>query len=115
MPRDWKMRVQDILEAISKIQRYTTGMDYAAFRMDEKTVDAVIRNFQIIGEAARHIPADLESRWSHIPWSDMRDMRNVVIHEYFGVSREILWQTMTKDLPPLLPLLTQVLAESQSE
>ena len=57
MPRDWKMRVQDILDAIDKIQRYTMGMSYDSFRTDEKTVDAVVRNFQIIGEAARHIPA----------------------------------------------------------
>lgn len=115
MPRDWKMRVQDILDAIDKIQRYTIGMSYDSFRTDEKTVDAVVRNFQIIGEVARHIPTYLEERWPQAPWADMRDMRNVVIHEYFGVSREILWQTITKDLPSLSPLLTRILAESQSE
>lgn len=115
MPRDGKMRVQDILDAIGKIELYTTGMNYNAFRRDEKTVDAVIRNFQIIGEAARHIPADLETRWPHIPWTEMRDMRNVVIHEYFGVSREILWQTITDDLPSLFALMTQILVEIQNE
>ena len=109
MPRDWRMRIQDMLDAITKIQSYTAGMDYDTFRTDEKTVDAVIRNFQIIGEAARHIPAEVETRWPHLPWASMRDMRNVVIHEYFGVSRSILWQTVVDDLPPLPALLQQIL------
>jgi len=103
------MRVQDILEAIAKIQRYTAGMDYDTFQADEKTVDAVVRNFQIIGEAAQYIPAEVEARWPQLPWADMRDMRNVVIHEYFGVSRAILWQTIVDDLPPLPALLQQIL------
>jgi uncharacterized protein with HEPN domain len=103
------MRIQDILDAISKIQSYTTGMDYNSFRTDEKTVDAVVRNFQIIGEAARYIPAEVEARWTQLPWADMRDMRNVVIHEYFGVSRAILWQTIVDDLPPFPALLQQIL------
>lgn len=109
------MRVQDILDAIAKIQQYTAGMNYDVFRADEKTVDAVVRNFQVMGEAARHIPAELEERWPQIPWADMRDMCNVVIHEYFGVSRVILWQTIIENLPPLPPLLLEALSESQAD
>jgi uncharacterized protein with HEPN domain len=112
MPRDWKMRIQDMLDAIAKIQSYTAGMDYSTFQADEKTVDAVVRNFQIMGEAARYIPADIEARWPQLPWADMRDMRNVVIHEYFGVSRAILWQTIVDNLPPLPAVLQQVLFSS---
>lgn len=81
------------------------------FRADDKTVDAVVRNFGIIGEAARHIPADLRNRHPRVPWDEMRGMRNVVIHEYSVVSPAVIWQTVETDLPPLKPMLQEILED----
>ncbi len=108
-PRDWRLRVQDILDAIGAIQSYTAGMDYPAFVRDRRTVDAVLRNITVIGEAASRIPEAIQAASPVIPWADMRDMRNVVIHEYFGVNRQILWDTIQTDLPPLVPQLQALL------
>jgi uncharacterized protein with HEPN domain len=69
--RDWKLRLQDILDAIAKIRRYTAGMDFSSFASDDKTVDAVVRNLQVIGEASRHVPTEQRERHSHVPWEAM--------------------------------------------
>jgi uncharacterized protein with HEPN domain len=84
-------------------------MTYEAFTADRKTVDAVIRNLIVIGEAAGRVPDDVALAHPEIPWKDMRDMRNLVIHEYFGVSDKILWDTLQRDLTPLLLLLKPLL------
>lgn len=103
------MRVGDILECISRIQRYTQGLGFAEFENDEKTIDAVTRNLEIIGEAARQVPARIKEDHPNIPWIEMLTMRNIVIHEYHGVNLDIIWQTVTEDLPPLVPLLQKIL------
>ncbi len=73
-------------------------MTYEDFENDERTVDAVIRNLEIIGEAARNIPLELRDKYSDIPWRRIVGLRNVVIHDYFGVDLEIIWEIITKDL-----------------
>jgi uncharacterized protein with HEPN domain len=107
--RGWKFRISDILDAIAAIQEYTDGMDLKRFAGDRKTVDAVVRNFTIIGEAAIRISEQKIAENPEIPWRDMSDMRNFVVHEYFGVSNKILWETIQSDLPPLVPLLQKLL------
>ena len=107
--RGWKLRISDILEAMAAIQDYTAGMDLNKFSKDRKTVDAVIRNFTIIGEATNRIPEQVINENPEIPWREMGDMRNIVVHEYFGVSDKILWETIQTDLPPLVPLLEKLL------
>lgn len=107
--RDWKLRVEDILEAINKIERYTANMSLNDFLADEKSSDAVVRNLEIIGEAARNIPEDICLRFPNVPWDKMRGMRNMLAHEYFGVSLPIIWQTIKDDLPPLVNPLKEVL------
>lgn len=109
MPREWAFWIRDILTAIERIQRYTVGMSFDAFCADEKTIDAVLRNLQIMEEAARHIPIDVEIQWPHIAWKEMRGIRNVVTHEYFSVDLDIVWQTIVHDLPLLAPDLTNLL------
>jgi uncharacterized protein with HEPN domain len=103
------MRVQDILEAIQKIQQYTKEASLASLQEDEKTVDAVVRNLTVIGEATRHVPIEIQTRYPAIPWEDMRDMQNVVVHEYFRVSYPILWRTIQSNLPPLVEQLESLL------
>ena len=107
--RGWKLRISDILDAMAAIQKYTAGMDIKSFAEDRKTVDTVVRNFTIIGEATKHIPEQVINKNPEIAWREMGDMRNIVVHEYFGVSDKILWETIQTDLPPLVPLLQKLL------
>lgn len=106
--RNWLFRISDILAAVSAVEKYTAGMTYEDFVADRKTVDAVVRNLIIIGEAAVHIPEEICRLHPEIPWPDMRAMRNFVVHEYFGVSDKILWDTVQINLNPLVPLLKEI-------
>ena len=108
-PRAWKERIRDILDAIAEIQKFTYGMDFEAFRVDDKTIRSVEMNFIIIGEAANQIPEEIEEKYSQIPWSLMRAMRNRIIHVYFQVDERLMWDTVQNDLPPLIPELEKLL------
>ena len=112
--RLWRFRLQDILEAIARIQSYTQGMDVERLKADRKTLDAVERNFIIIGEAASHIPDEIAGRFTSVPWREMQDMRNIVVHAYWGVDIRRVWDTIQQDLPPLIPLLKAIL-DSESD
>lgn len=109
--RSHELRIADIIEAIETVLEYTLGMTFEQFASDRKTIDAVIRNFIIIGEAASHLPDDLMETHPKLPWREMRDMRNIVVHEYFGVDNRVVWETLQKNLPSLLPLLRQVIGK----
>lgn len=112
MPRrEWRLRLEDIVVAAASIESYVRGMNFQAFCADRKTVDAVVRNLEVIGEAARHVPDEIRSRASAVAWEDMSDMRNVLIHEYFGVDLPILWNTIQSDLPPVAAALASILEE----
>ena len=108
-PREWRLRVEDILEAIARIERYVDGLTFEQFQADQKTVDAVVRNLEVIGEAVRHLSTDLESLPGDVPWTDIAGMRNILIHEYFGVDLSIIWQTLNEDLPALTVQLQKLL------
>ena len=109
--RSWRFRIEDILESLDKIDRYIAGIEYDAFLADDKTIDAVERNFEIIGEAVANLPGEVLARYPEIPWSKMRGLRNILAHEYFGVDVSIIWQTAQEDLPPLRPQLQRILLE----
>jgi len=100
-PREWRLRVEDILDAIARIQQYVEGLTFEQFQADQKTVDAVVRNLEIIGEAVRHLSASQEGLPGETPWTDIAGMRNVLIHEYFGVDLKIIWHTIVEVLPKL--------------
>lgn len=108
-PRAWKERIRDILDAIAEIQKFMHGMDFEAFRVDDKTIRSVEMNFIIIGEAANQIPEEIEEKYSQIPWSLMRAMRNRIVHVYFQVDERLMWDTVQNDLPPLIPELEELL------
>ncbi len=110
-PRDWTLRVTDIIAAIEAIEEYTDGLDFAAFSRDRRTVDAVIRNLTVIGEAASHVPEDVIESHPDVPWRDMADMRNVVVHEYFGVDARVVWETIRSDLSPMVDPLRRLLRD----
>lgn len=92
--RNWRLRVEDILEAIERIEEYTKNYQYHQWQQDRKTINAVIHNIEIIGETARHIPEEIQKNASMIPWSQMKGIRNILIREYFGVETEVLWKTV---------------------
>jgi uncharacterized protein with HEPN domain/predicted nucleotidyltransferase len=109
MPSDWTGRVEDILDAVAKIERYTRGMTFDSFAANDLVADAVVRNIEIIGEAARHIPDEVRARYPGVPWARMNDMRNVVIHNYPNVDLAIDWEVIRDHLPPLVPIPRDVL------
>lgn len=108
MPRKWNLRIEDMLDAIAKIQRYTDGMTFEEFCKDEKTIDAVLHNIELIGEAAGHVSEEIRTRYPAFPWAEMRGMRNILAHAYFRVSLPIVWQAAVVELPPLVPLLQEI-------
>ena len=107
--RNWHDRIRDILDAIAEIQRFTQDMDYDTFKRDEKSIRAVEMNFILIGEAASHITEEIEEKYPTIPWNLMRAMRNRIVHAYFNVDEKLMWDTITNDLPPLIPELEQLI------
>lgn len=111
LSRHWKFRIQDILESVEAVRSYVKDMSFEDFVNDRRTVDAVIRRFTIIGEAANHVPEEICSRYPAIPWADMRAMRNFVVHEYFGVSEQTIWDTITHDLPGIVGPLEHLLKQ----
>lgn len=83
-------------------------MNSSAFFSDQKTIDAVIRNLEIIGEAATHVPPEIQLTHPQIPWAQMKGIRNILIHEYFGVDEDVVWQTIQKNLPQLTEQLQKL-------
>jgi len=100
--------LDDILEAVDKIERYTAGMDYDEFVADEKTVDAVLRNFEVIGEAAKNVPEDVRQEYTAVPWSEMAGMRDKLIHGYATVELQIVWMTVKEEISALGPQIQQI-------
>lgn len=100
---------RDMHDAITKAQLFVAGMNYAQFEADEKTAFAVVRALEIIGEAASKIPPHERSNHPHLPWNEMTSMRNVLIHDYFGVNWRVVWNTVERDLPPLHQQLREIL------
>ncbi len=101
--------MRDILAAVNAAVAYTDGMTFARFVADARTRDAVVRNLMTMGESVRWIPDVILDEHPQVPWRAMRGVRNVVVHEYFGIDDAILWETVRGDLPPLVPLLEAVL------
>ncbi|MFD1599208.1 HepT-like ribonuclease domain-containing protein [Halobellus rarus] len=100
--------LDDILEAVEKIERYTSEMGYEEFVEDPKTIDAVLRNFEVIGEAAKNVPEDVRQEYSDVPWSEMAGMRDKLIHGYATVELRIVWTTIQEEIPLLGPQVGSV-------
>ena len=108
MSRDNRFRLQDILDAIDRISSYVEGITYEDFLADRKTQDAVTRNVEIIGEAARSLSEQFKQEHSSIPWQDIVGMRNVIVHHYFGILPDVVWDVIENELPSLRSQLAKL-------
>jgi uncharacterized protein with HEPN domain len=112
-PRQWKLRITDILDFIAAIQEYVRGMDFQRFSRNSLKIDAVEHRFTIIGEAANNVPAQVRQAHPEIPWASMSEMRNIVVHIYSGVKLDVVWETIRDDLPLLVAPLAKLLNEPE--
>lgn len=101
MKKDPQVFLKHILESIEWIEKDINGMSKDDFLKNVPIQDAVVRRIEIIGEAIRHLPSDLKKEKADVPWQDIMDMRNKIIHEYFGVDLELVWEVAKKDVPTL--------------
>lgn len=115
MTRDHTLFIKDIIDAIEKISEFVAGMEYDEFVQDDKTLSAVVRKVEIIGEATRNIPKEIKATYSDIPWRDIVGMRNKIIHDYFGIDNEIVWQVIKEKLPALRNQIEKVLKDLQAK
>lgn len=103
--------VQDIVDAIKDIESFIKGMAFEQFKKDRKTINAVVRSIEVIGEASKKIPATITSKYPGVPWKKMAGMRDKLIHEYFGIVLEILWTVANRDIRGLRPAIRRILKE----
>lgn len=111
--RHWRLFAEDILECIEKIESYVGSMKFEDFKRDGKTIDAVVRNLEIIGEASKHVPNAIREKYRDIYWSGIIGLRNRIIHEYFGVDLHIIWRIIGKDIPALKEQMKRILEKER--
>ena len=115
MKRDNKLFLKDIYKSCEYILEFIEGMDFDEFKVDEKTLSAVIRKFEIIGESVRYLPDRIKENYSNIPWKEMAGMRDRLIHGYFGIDYNIIWDTIKRKIPNLISIISQILNDIEDE
>ena len=103
--------LEDILDALIKVKKFIEGMTCDQFSVDDKTIFAVIRGLEIIGEATKHIPEQVRESYPELPWREMAGIRDKLIHDYFGVNIKVVWKTATEDLPKLEPKIRLIITD----
>lgn len=111
MKRDFGVFVEDILESIGRIEEYTKDISEGEFYNNIQLQDSIIRRFEIIGEAVKHIPQKVKDQYSEIPWKEISGTRDILIHEYFGVNLKRIWDTIQDDILPFKKQLTKLLQD----
>ncbi|MEN8265323.1 MAG: DUF86 domain-containing protein [Nitrospirota bacterium] len=111
MAREYSDYIEDILIAMDKASSFIEGINFDDFKSDDKTIFAVVRAIEIIGEATKHIPEDARQKYSEIPWKEMAGMRDVLIHDYISVDVETVWLTANNKIPQIRPLIDKMAKE----
>jgi len=111
MTREIRDYLNDIITSIDDVETFTVGMDFEDFIADKKTINAVVRSLEIIGEAVKNIPDNIKDSHPELPWKYMAGMRDKLIHGYHGVDLEIVWTVVKEELPPLKPMMQKILDE----
>ncbi len=104
-----KVYIEHILEAIQTIETYKKGLDFEAFLKNKMVADAIIRQLEIIGEAANNISEEFQKEYADIPWRKIIGIRNTLIHEYFGINKKVVWDTCENDLPELKKFMEKII------
>ena len=115
MKRDYKLFIKDIFDAIESIEEFVAGMNFEEFKNDDKTVNAVVRKLEIIGEATKNIPDEIKEKYPMLPWKEMAKIRDKLIHGYFVVDFEIVWKVVKEELPLLKPEIEEILQEEMKQ
>lgn len=111
--RTYRLFLEDMLLSMNRVAEYIKGLSFTEFKHDYKTVDAVIRNFEVIGEASKNMPNKIKEKYSMVPWEEMYLMRNKISHEYFGIDYEILWDVASNYLPENKYQIEEILNKEQ--
>lgn len=111
--RNYKLYLKDIMAAMDSIETFVAGMDLETFQADDKTASAVMRKFEIIGEASRQIPEEMRQAYPQVPWKEMAGMRDRLIHFYFGVNYRLVWKTIKEDIPKAKSQIQRIPEEKQ--
>ncbi len=111
MPRDYRVYLEDVLESIGRIQHYVGGFSFDSFQDDRRTVDAVVRNLEIIGEAVKQLPEGIRTKHPDVDWKKIAGLRDILIHNYFGIDLELIWDILENKLTPLQKAITRILSE----
>jgi uncharacterized protein with HEPN domain len=106
--REIRDYINDLIESCEDILSFTKGLSYSDFVSDKRTVNAVIRSLEVIGEATKNLPISFRNKYPNIPWKQMAGMRDKLIHEYFGIDKQMVWQSIEKHIPYILPLLKEI-------
>jgi uncharacterized protein with HEPN domain len=109
--RDISLYIKDILDNMRDAEEFIQGFSYDQFRSDKKTLNAVVRAIEVIGEAAKKIPDEIRTKYPAVPWKEMAGMRDKLIHFYFGMDREAVWLVVKERIPSLKPLLEEILRD----
>jgi len=109
MSRDYRLFLDDIQESCAKILRYTQGLTFEQFVRDDKTFDAVVRNLTTVGEAVKHVPDEVRLCYPQVDWRKIGGLRDILVHEYFGIDEDILWDIVQHQIPVLFEQVERIL------
>ncbi len=104
-----RLLLEDMLDSATRILEYTNNMTFEEFQLDNKTIDAVTRNFEIIGEASNLLPEEIKEKYSEVEWYRIRGFRNRIVHDYFGIDLQIIWKITFDQIPKLILDITRIL------
>jgi uncharacterized protein with HEPN domain len=111
--REWFSRLEDIVDFIQRVETSLSGLSYDDFEKNADKSDAAIRNLTVIGEAANHVPEQIQGRYPNISWAKIVAMRNFVVHEYFGITLKVVWDTAKEELPKLRKEIANIVAQGR--